>query len=45
MGKEAADTGLLVCAVAQPRPMPNGTRAMPWHEFPAWLEGELRSGC
>ena len=28
---------LLVCRVAEQRSLTNGTTAIPWHEFPAWL--------
>lgn len=36
-GKEAADTGILVCRVDQTKPLPFGNVALPWHEFPEWL--------
>lgn len=42
-GAEAASHGLLVCSVPQPRPLPGGHLALPWHHFPQWLQ-ELTAG-
>lgn len=41
-GKRAATTGLLVCRVTKQRSLPAGHLAMPWQEFPAWLDAKLR---
>jgi predicted AAA+ superfamily ATPase len=41
-GKRAAAGGLIVCRVFKQRPLPGGHVAMPWQEFPAWLEAKLR---
>ncbi len=40
-GSEAADAGLLVCRVKERKLLPGGHLALPWAEFPAWLEGRL----
>ena len=40
-GVEAAETGLLVCQVKERKSLPGGHLALPWGEFPAWLEGRL----
>ncbi len=40
-GAKAAARGLLVCRVPEPRPLPNGHLALPWHQFPAWLRERL----
>lgn len=37
-GEAAADHGLLVCRVNEPRPLPGGHLALPWWRLPAWLE-------
>ena len=42
-GKEAGE-GVLVCQVEERRPLPQGNLALPWFEFPLWLEDKLRSG-
>ena len=40
-GKDAAEKGLLVCRVKEMKPLPDNNLALPWHEFPKWLRGEL----
>ena len=40
-GNDASDTGVLVCRTEQPRQMPNGNIALPWRQFPTWLDGLL----
>jgi len=40
-GKRAAREGVLVCRVPAARPLPGGNVALPWHEFPRWLDGRL----
>lgn len=40
-GKDAADTGLLVCRTDKPTPMPLNNLAIPWSHFPEWLSREL----
>lgn len=37
-GEAAADHGLLVCRVKEPRPLPGGHLALPWWRLPGWLE-------
>lgn len=39
-GTEAAP-GLLVCRVREKTQLPGGHFALPWHEFPAWLERRI----
>jgi len=41
-GKRVATSGLVVCRVPKLRPLPSGHLAMPWQDFPAWLEAHLR---
>jgi uncharacterized protein len=41
-GAAAAEQGLLVCRVAEPRPLPGGHLALPWWQLPGWLEERLR---
>lgn len=41
-GAEAGQ-GLLVCRVAEPRPLPGGHLAIPWHAFPEWLQEKITS--
>jgi hypothetical protein len=36
-GKDAADTGILVCRISDASRMPNNNIALPWHQFPMWL--------
>jgi hypothetical protein len=38
LGADAADTGVLVCTIAEPRPLPGDNLALPWQAFPAWLD-------
>jgi predicted AAA+ superfamily ATPase len=38
---EAAPRGLLVCRTDRERVLPNGHLALPWQEFPAWLESVI----
>jgi len=40
-GKEAADTGLLVCCVKKKTAMPSGNLAIPWNAFPKWLMAKM----
>ncbi len=37
----AASDGVLVCNVKERVVLPGGSVALPWQEFPAWLEREL----
>jgi len=36
-GADAAATGVLVCRVDKPTPLPNGNLAIGWQDFAAWL--------
>ncbi|MCX5860391.1 MAG: ATP-binding protein [Proteobacteria bacterium] len=40
-GRKSAGTGILVCRVEKPVPMPHDTLAIPWREFPAWLKNQI----
>ena len=40
-GKDAAETGLLVCRVKKSTPLPSNNLALPWQEFPSWLVEKL----
>ncbi|MDE0285574.1 MAG: DUF4143 domain-containing protein [Gammaproteobacteria bacterium] len=40
-GKDASDTGVLVCRTETIQQMPHGNLALPWRQFPAWLDGLL----
>ncbi|PKL48095.1 MAG: hypothetical protein CVV37_07955 [Nitrospira bacterium HGW-Nitrospira-1] len=40
-GKDAADTGLLVCRINKASSMPNNNIVLPWHQFPEWLSDRL----
>ena len=40
-GKDASDTGVLVCRTETIQQMPHGNLALPWQQFPAWLDGLL----
>jgi hypothetical protein len=40
-GKDAAETGLLVCRVEKDTPLPSKNMAIPWHSFPKWLLSKL----
>jgi predicted AAA+ superfamily ATPase len=42
-GGKAAPTGLLVCNVRERLDLPAGNVALPWHEFPAWMNRELNA--
>lgn len=37
-GGDAAETGIIVCRTESPRELPGGHLALPWHQFPKWLE-------
>ena len=37
-GVTAHRHGVLVCRVQEPRELPGGHLALPWQEFPAWLD-------
>jgi len=41
VGKDAAETGLLVCRIENPLTLPSNNLAIPWHSFPAWLLSKL----
>lgn len=38
---DIAAPGLLVCRIPEPRPMPGGDLALPWQQFPSWLDDQL----
>ncbi|HEX2163059.1 MAG TPA: ATP-binding protein [Thermoanaerobaculia bacterium] len=40
-GETAAEHGLLVCRVAEERPLPGGHLALPWWRLPGWIEERL----
>ncbi|MEW6750620.1 MAG: ATP-binding protein [Candidatus Latescibacterota bacterium] len=40
-GAEAGRHGLLVCQTPEPRALPGGHQAIPWHRFPDWLQERL----
>ena len=40
-GNDAASTGILVCRIEEARALPGGHRALPWHQFPAWLSAQI----
>jgi predicted AAA+ superfamily ATPase len=40
-GKDAAESGILVCRIEKASPMPNNNIALPWHQFSAWLYDRL----
>jgi len=40
-GKDAAETGLLVCRIEKFTPLPSNNVAIPWHSFPGWLLSKL----
>jgi predicted AAA+ superfamily ATPase len=42
-GKDAAETGLLVCRVEKDKLLPSNNMAIPWHSFPEWLLSKLES--
>jgi hypothetical protein len=37
-GADAAMTGILICRVPKKRTLPHNNIAMPWHQFPGWLD-------
>jgi hypothetical protein len=40
-GPEAHSSGVLVCRIERPVELPSKKRAIPWHEFPAWLSAMI----
>lgn len=40
-GKDASETGLLVCRVNRSIPMPSNNLAIPWNHFPDWLLSKI----
>lgn len=42
-GEKADAAGLLVCNVAEPRRLTGEHQAIPWSQFPAWLQHRLRA--
>ena len=40
-GKDSAETGLIVCRVKKKTLLPSNNIAVPWHEFPEWLNSLL----
>jgi len=44
LGDEATPSGLLVCQVDEPTPLPGGHTALPWWQFSDWLGKELDDG-
>jgi predicted AAA+ superfamily ATPase len=40
-GREASDTGVLVCRVDKKTDLPSHNIAIPWHSFPEWLSSML----
>jgi len=40
-GDDAANTGILVCRAKEKTRLPHGNLALPWQEFPTWLQEEL----
>ena len=40
-GDGTVATGVLVCRVEQPQPLPQGNLALPWQQFPVWLQEQL----
>jgi predicted AAA+ superfamily ATPase len=42
-GEDFAETGLLVCRVTEPRELPGKNMAIPWRQFPLWLERRIRT--
>jgi hypothetical protein len=40
-GDEVAETGIIVCRTENPRRLPGGHVALPWHAFPGWLRERL----
>jgi len=42
-GREAAETGVLVCRINKSMALPSNNLAIPWNDFPAWLFSKLTS--
>lgn len=40
----ATEQGLLICRVASQRPLPGGNLALPWQDWPGWVEQVARTG-
>lgn len=40
-GQAAAAEGVVVCSVAESRPLPGNNVAIPWRQFPQWLSERL----
>ncbi len=38
------EQGLLICRVPNVRPLPGGNIALPWQEWPGWVERVARTG-
>ena len=36
-----SEPGVVVCRVPEARPLPSGRTALPWRDFPAWLEEQV----
>jgi hypothetical protein len=43
VGKDSSGMGILVCRVEKNTPMPSGTLAIPWAEFPKWLKSKFKN--
>ncbi len=43
LGEDICPTGILVCQCRKQTPMPGGHIAMPWQDFSAWLQEQLRN--
>lgn len=41
-GRDASETGLLVCRVEEARHLPSNNLAIPWRQFPEWLRARLK---
>lgn len=37
-GEDTTEPGIVVCRVAREQPLPYGVTAIPWQQFPSWLE-------
>jgi hypothetical protein len=42
-GKRAEGKGILVCRIEKTTPLPSNTLAMPWQEFPKWLNDRVKA--
>ena len=40
-GENQCSAGALVCRVPQAQPLPHGVTALPWQEFPGWLNRQI----